>query len=118
MGGKVIYMFMIAEGSSCIGYLTTSGRVSGTPHTIPLRLVYYQGKLYASGRDARSDWCRNLIHDPKVTVEVQGERWGGIARLVTDQALCRKISQLKYGGQRASERRTVIEIALVTASPG
>ena len=111
-------MVMIEEGSSCIGYLTTSGRVTGKPHTVPLRLVYYQSKFYASRRDARSDWCLNLIQDPKVTVEVQGETWGGIARLVTDQALCRKISQLKYGGERASERRTVIEIALVTSSPG
>ena len=111
-------MVMIEEGSSCIGYLTTSGRVTGKPYTVPLHLVYYQGKFYASRRDARSDWCRNLIQDPKVAVEVQGERWGGIARLVTDQALCRKISQLKYGGQPAMERRTVVEIALVTSSPG
>ena len=109
-------MVLIAEGSSYIGYLTTSGRVTGKPHTVPLRLVYYQGKLYASRRDARSDWCRNLIQDPKVAVEVQDERWGGIARLVTDQALCRKISRLKYGGERSLERRTVVEIALVTTT--
>ncbi len=111
-------MVMIEEGSSCIGYLTTSGRVTGKPHTVPLRLVYYQGKLYASRRDARSDWCRNLLKNPEVTVAVQRATWPGIARLVTDQALCREISQLKYGGQRSLERRTVIEIALVTASPG
>ena len=109
---------MIEEGSSCIGDLMTVGRVSGKPHTVPLRLVCYQGKFYASRRDARSDWCRNLLKNPEVTVAVQRETWGGIARLVTDQALCRKISQLKYGGQRAMERRTVIEIALVTTSPG
>jgi len=108
---------MIEEGASLMSYLTTIGRVSGTPHTVALRLVYYQGKFYASRRDARSDWCRNLLKNPNVTVEVQGERWRGKAQLVTDHGLCRKISQLKYSDQRRLRPRTVIEITPVTTSP-
>lgn len=103
---------MLEEGSSCLGYLTTKGRVTGRPHTVPLRLVYHHGKVYASRRDAQSDWCRNLLKDPNVTVEIQGQQFTGTAELVADEALCRKVSELKYGDRRALGKRTVIEITL------
>ena len=105
---------MLEEGLSVIGYLTTTGRVTGRPHTVPLRLVYHRGNIYASRRDARSDWCRNLVKNPKVTVDIQGQQFRGTARLITDEALCRKISELKYSDQRALEKRIVIEITLVS----
>lgn len=98
------------EGSSLVGYLTTTGRVTGSPHIVPLRLVCYQGRIYASRRDARSDWCRNALRNPAVAVDVAGRCLTGIAWLVTDRALRRKISELKYGDQRNLELRTVIEI--------
>jgi hypothetical protein len=100
----------VEDGSSLVGYLTTKGRVTGNPHTVPLRLVCYQGRFYASRRDARSDWCRNALRNPTVAVDVAGQHFPGIASLVTDSALSRKISQLKYGDQRILELRTVFEI--------
>ena len=106
---------MLEEGSSFIGYLTTTGRVTGMPHTVPLRLVYLGGKVYASRRDARSDWCRNLLKNPIVTVEIRGHQFEGTAWLVADEALCRKISSLKYGDQRALEKRILVEITLAAS---
>lgn len=76
-----------------------------------------EGKLYASRRDARSDWYQNLLKNPEVTVEIQGRRFAGTAQLVTDEALCRKISQLKYRDDRGLEKRIVIEINLRAGSP-
>ena len=98
------------EGSSVVGYLTTTGRVTGRPHIVPLRLVCCQKRIYASRRDARSDWCRNALRNPAVAVDVAGQRFVGIASLVTDCALRRKISQIKYGDNRDFKLRTVIEI--------
>ena len=109
---------MLEDGSSFIGYVTTTGRVTGRPHTVPLRLVYHQGKVYASRRDTRSDWCRNLLKNPNVTVEVLGQQFTGTAQLVTDEALSRKISQLKYTEDRGLEKRIVIEITVVDTSGG
>lgn len=106
-------MVGLEEGSSFIGYLTTTGRVTGRPHTVPLRLVYYRGKIYASRRDLRSDWCRNLLKNPNVTLEMEGQQLSGIAQLVTDEGLCREISRLKYADQRGLERRVVVEISIV-----
>ena len=104
---------MLEEGSSLMGYLTTKGRVTGRAHTVALRLVYHCGKVYASRRDAESDWCRNLLKNPNVTVEIQGQQFAGTAQRVTDEALCRKVSELKYRDQRGLEKRTVIEISLM-----
>ena len=83
---------MVEDGSSLIGYLTTTGRVTGKPHTVSLRLIYYQGRVYASRRDARRDWCRNALRNPAVAVELAGQRFNGTAGLVTDCSLRRKIS--------------------------
>ena len=98
------------EGAAPAGYLTTQGRVTGRPHIVLLRLVSYQGRIYASRRDAQSDWCQNALRNPAVAVDVAGKHLAGIASLVTDCALRRKISQMKYGDRRNLELRTVIEI--------
>ena len=92
------------------GNLTTIGRVTGRSHIVRLRLVYYRGRIYASRSDARSDWCRNALKNPVVSVELDGRRIDGIAALVTNADLSQKISQLKYGDKRSLEPRTVIEI--------
>ena len=100
----------IPEGASIIGYLTTVGRVSGRPHTVRLRLVRYGSLLYASRRNAESDWCRNLIATPGVTVDVGGHELQATARLVDDRELVSAISALKYGDARACKRRVIVEI--------
>lgn len=101
---------MLQQGASVIGYLTTVGRVSGRPHRVALRLVYYRGRFYASRRDAASDWCRNLIKYPRVTLQLQGEEFPASARLVDDDELAREVSRLKYQDARALRRRVIVEI--------
>ena len=101
---------MLREGASDIGHLTTVGRVSGKSHLVALRLVYYGGRFYASRRNAASDWCRNLIKNPKVTVHIQGEEFPATARLLDDDQLARKISSLKYQDERSLKTRVIVEI--------
>ena len=84
--------------------------MSGRPHRVALRLVYYEGKFYASRRDAASDWCRNLIKTPRVTVELGGEEFPATASLVDDDVLVAKISSLKYRDERALRRRVVVKM--------
>ena len=101
---------MLQEGTSDIGHLTTVGRVSGRGHQVALRLVYYGGRFYASRRNAASDWCRNLIKNPKVAVHIQGEEFPATARLLDDDQLARKISSLKYQDERSLRARVIVEI--------
>lgn len=101
---------MLREGTSDIGYLITVGRVSGRAHRVALRLVFYQGRFYASRRNAACDWCRNLVKNPRVTVHIQGEEFPATARLLDDHQLARKISSLKYRDERSARTRVIVEI--------
>jgi hypothetical protein len=45
-------------------------------------------------------------------VEYNGAIFSGIASLVTDKNLARKISQLKYADKRSEESRIVLQVTL------
>lgn len=56
--------------------LTTTGRTSGTEHTVPL-LYLLDGENYIviasyGGRPDHPDWYRNVVTDPEATVRVRG----------------------------------------------
>jgi deazaflavin-dependent oxidoreductase (nitroreductase family) len=81
-------------------YLTSTGRVSGRPHTIEIWFALNQHTLYmlAGGRD-RSDWVKNLLRDPVVTVRIRDVSYSGQARVVErpdEDALARRIVVAKY----------------------
>lgn len=101
------------DGESFIAYLITRGRKSGKEHRVPLRLVRYNGRIYASRRNMESDWMKNILHDARVAVEIDGIRFEGTARIVTDEHLCRTISSLKYRDARADIGRVVVEIEMI-----
>jgi deazaflavin-dependent oxidoreductase (nitroreductase family) len=101
-------------------YLTTTGRRSGRPHEIEIwfalagRTVY----LLSGGRDA-SDWVRNLLATPAVTVRIAGDRFPGAARVVEaphEDALARGLLVEKYApgydGDLTEWRDTALPIAV------
>lgn len=92
--------------------LVTIGRNSGKEHTVEIRAVFYKGKFYFSRRNSTSDWLKNALYNPKVKIEFQGRLIFGIASLVKDQELCKKISQMKYADKRSEEVRIVVEVTL------
>jgi hypothetical protein len=100
----------IPDGSSFLGYLTTKGRVTGKERTVKLRFVFHSGRFYASRRSLTGDWLKNSMVNPSVTVEVNGAVIKGLAKLVQDDELSRKISELKYEDIRREESRVVVEI--------
>lgn len=95
---------------SFIANLTTIGRKTGKEHTVPLRLVFYNGKFFASRRNAGGDWLKNIVKNPRVTIEVEGRRVSCKAGIVNDDGLNRKISSLKYPDERAAMNRIIVEI--------
>ena len=110
---------MLAEEDFC--YLTTKGRVSGRPHEIEIcfSLVPESQTLYmlSGGRD-RSDWVRNILRDPGVTVRIAGEKFSGLAREARDaeeDALARRLLVEKYEsrpGSLANWRRTALPVVV------
>jgi len=62
--------------------LTTTGRRTGKPRRTPLEFVHdpQQGAYrVAPGWGANTDWYKNLLHDPRVTVRVGRNRFVAIA---------------------------------------
>src|SRR5260221_9205041 len=67
-------------------YLTTTGRVTGNPHEIEIWFGLNDTTLYLlSGGMDKSDWVKNLIKNPKVTVRIVKQTFNVIARLVKDE---------------------------------
>ena len=95
--------------------LTTIGRNTGKEHSVWAKAVTYNDRIYFSRRNPNSDWLKNAIVNPEVKVEFDGKQFSGIARLVDDKVLTRKISSLKYTEkERQEEPRIVLEISLST----
>ena len=101
-------------------YLTTTGRVTGRPHTIEIWFGLQGGTVYLlSGGRGRADWVRNLRRDPAVTVRIRGGTYRGRARVVRDaaeDALARRLLLEKYApryrGDLTDWGRTALPVAV------
>jgi hypothetical protein len=104
---------MTNEESPFHAMLSTKGRKTGKRHSVMLRAVKYNKKIYFSRHRPDGDWFKNAITNPEVIIEYNNSTYIGKANLVTDEKLEQKISQLKYPGEkRADEKRVAIEITL------
>ena len=78
-----------------------------------LRGVKHNEKIYFSRHRPDSDWFKNAISNSEVEVRIDNEKYFGLAKMVEDESLNQKISELKYPGEeRAKEKRVTIEITL------
>ncbi len=93
--------------------LTTKGRKTGKEHSVMLRAVKYNGKIYFSRHMPDGDWFKNAVVNSDVKIEYNNEIFTGKAELVKDEELDKKISMLKYPGEeKAKEKRVTIEVTL------
>jgi deazaflavin-dependent oxidoreductase (nitroreductase family) len=106
-------------------YLTTVGRRTGRQHTIEVWFAIHDRTHYMlSGGAGRSDWVRNLVKTPQVTVCIASRRFTGRARIVTDPAedrLARELVPAKYGpsygGDLSGWRERALPVAVDLAPP-
>ena len=81
-----------------LGYLETTGRVSGKPREIEIWFGYENGQIYLmSGGGLNKDWTRNIAKTPHVRFRV-GDTWvEGTARVVDDPTLEARIRRVVGG---------------------
>jgi deazaflavin-dependent oxidoreductase (nitroreductase family) len=101
-------------------YLTTTGRVSGQPHTIEIWYVEHDGAVYLMAGDAGSDWVRNLVRDPQVRLrigEVESEASATVVDDVTDArqpvvrgSMADKYDEREPDGSLSSWARTALVV--------
>ena len=96
-------MDILAREQYC--YLTTIGRRTGNPHTIEIWFALSEDSrslyMLAGGGD-RSDWVKNIRHNPGVQVRIQDRVFGGQGRVITNPAeekLARRLVVSKYYGR-------------------
>jgi deazaflavin-dependent oxidoreductase (nitroreductase family) len=92
--------------------LTTTGRRSGRPHTVPLLYLRIKGDLAVlasyGGHPQHPDWYRNLLAEPRAEVQVDGERFPVTAH-TADPAERRRLWALavaEYPGYAGYQERT------------
>ena len=101
-------------------HLTTTGRVSGNPHTIEIWFALVADTAYLlAGAGRGSDWVRNLLKNPHVRLRIATHHFDATARLVTDpteDALVRRLLVDKYQPGHANDLtswgRTALPVAL------
>lgn len=81
-----------------LGYLETTGRVSGQPRETEIWFAWEDGMIYLlSGGGVAKDWIRNFRKTPAVRFRV-GETWVmGRARIVDDAELDGRIRRVVAG---------------------
>jgi len=71
--------------SGLVLLLTTTGRKSGLPRQTRLQYEKEEGVIYvASARGQQADWFRNILANPRVEVQFEGQSLRGLAEPITD----------------------------------
>jgi deazaflavin-dependent oxidoreductase (nitroreductase family) len=108
-------------GEPDLAYLTTTGRISGDPHQIEVWFAPEGSSVYllAGGGD-RSDWVRNLMISPAVTLQIGDHKRTTRARVVErgseEDTLARRLLVDKYEARGNSDLaewgRTALAVAI------
>lgn len=89
-----VYRGPLAEllRARCVLLLTTTGRRTGLPRTTGVSFMPLAGRYVVfSGWGIRSDWYRNLLANPEVTIRVGRRRLQATAEPVRDPARRREL---------------------------
>ncbi|WP_218580023.1 nitroreductase family deazaflavin-dependent oxidoreductase [Nocardia cyriacigeorgica] len=77
----------VMMGSGCTGLLlTTTGRRTGRPRSVPLLYIADGGRYYVTGSNwggpRHPEWSANLLADPEAVASIKGRRVSVTARLL------------------------------------
>ena len=105
--------------------LTTTGRRSGRPHTVPMMFHRDGDRILviasAAGAPRHPEWYLNLAADPAVTVELPDETYAGVAERLTGEDRARTWAMLKqtypfFADHEAKVDREIPVVALRRAA--
>ena len=103
--------------------LTTEGRVTGQPHTVPLLYLEDGANLVViasyGGRDRAPSWYHNLLARPEVEVQVGPDRFSARARTADAEERARwwPRAVAAYSDYAVYQSKTTREIPIVFLEP-
>ena len=98
--------------------ITVTGRKSGTAISNPVWFVSEDNKLYllpVKGSDTQ--WYKNALHDPKITIDARGTDATIHAKAITDPAQVSSVVEkfrAKYGAGDVKKYYTKFDVAIIT----
>jgi deazaflavin-dependent oxidoreductase (nitroreductase family) len=88
----------VSLDTSAFCHLTTTGRVTGRPHTIEIWFARSGSTLYfLSGARHGADWVRNIVGRPQVSVRVGAVELNGHGRILGEGDEDRLARHLVHG---------------------
>lgn len=83
-------------------YLDTTGWKTGRRHRIEIWFVERGGKYYIMSEGSeRAHWVQNIVHNPKVSFNVDGRSFAGAGKVIESKnslaAEIKKLMKAKYG---------------------
>ncbi len=101
-------------------YVITTGRVTGKPHQIEIWFGLQNTSIYLMAGNHSSDWVKNLLKDPNVTLRIAKHHFIGTARIVKveeEQTTARNMLADKYkereaDGSLSEWARTALPVAI------
>lgn len=104
-------------------YITTTGRVTGRPHTVEIWFGIEGDVLYVlAGGGRKADFVRNAMKSPDVSIRIGERTFAASARVVEDDeegALARRLLldkyRPRYSGSLARWGRTALPVAFELA---
>jgi deazaflavin-dependent oxidoreductase (nitroreductase family) len=77
--------FLFRPMGKLVLLLTTTGRKTGTQHTIGLQYELINGNYYVGAADGtNADWYRNILKNPTVQIQVGAQIILAVAETITD----------------------------------
>lgn len=96
--------------------ITVTGRASGRKISRPVWFVQEGEKLYlVPVRGSDSDWYKNVLKNPTITLAANGVRWTATASPITDAAKVRDIVEkfrAKYGVDEVRKYYSKFDVAV------
>jgi deazaflavin-dependent oxidoreductase (nitroreductase family) len=101
-------------------YLTTTGRVTGKSHQIEIWFVAQGNSVYMLSGSHKSDWVKNLLKNPAVTVRLGKRTFPGTARIVENEQeeltvrnqIANKYKERESDGSLSHWARTALPVAI------
>lgn len=85
----------VAAQSTC--RLTHRGRKSGKTYQVTIWFVVDGERIFLATASAARQWVKNARHDPRVALEMGGERFEGTLTELTEPADTRRVMDLVVG---------------------
>ena len=102
--------------SGLVLLLTTTGRKSGLPRQTRLQYEKDGGVIYvAAARGQQADWFRNIVANPRVEVQFEGQSLRGLAEPITDSTQIADFLELRLKRHPLMIRLMLLSHGLISA---